>query len=163
MRLIHIETEKALNELLRITFQSNSHADNCAYNLAYLVLPQAEKTYHETYAHKFPEWADMISECMVSLGGVPVRQALEANVEKYETIEEIFEETQNNLLLYREKIYEAIEIADIHNNREVVCFLDDLLKVLTPYFKQVSIWATKAKRIDNLDSFDEDFEDFTFI
>jgi bacterioferritin (cytochrome b1) len=163
MRLIHIETEKALNELLRATFQSNSHADNCAYNLAFLVMPKAEKIYHETYAHKFPEWADMISDCVISLGGVPVRQALEANIERYENIEDIFEETQDNLLVYRDKIYEAIETADIHNNREVVCFLDDLLKILTPYLKQVDIWATKAKRVNRLDKFDEDFGDFTFI
>ena len=163
MRLIHIETEKALNELLKATFQSNSHADNCAYNLACLIMPKAEKVYHEAYAHQFPKWADMISECIASLGGVPVRQALDSNTEKYEATEEIFEETLYNLSLYRDKIYETIEIADMHNNREVVCFLDELLKMLIPYFKQVRIWAIKAKRLDTQDAFDEDFEDFTFI
>lgn len=163
MRLLHVETEKALNELLRLTFQNNSHADNCAYNLAYLTMPQVEKVYHEAYAHKFPEWADMISDCMVSLGGVPIRLSLEANVERHEDFKEIFAETQKNLMEYREKIYEVIEIADMHNNREIVCLLDELLKVLTPYFKQIRIWVTKANRINDMEKFDEDFEDFTFI
>lgn len=163
MRLLHAETEKALNELLKLTFQCNSHADNCAYNLAYLTMSQAEKLYHEVYAHKFPEWADMISDYIVSLGGVPVRLGLEPNVERYEDFKEVFIETQENLKEYREKIYEVVEIADMHNNREIVCLLDDLLKMLIPYFKQVHIWATKAARIGDMDKFDEDFEDFTFI
>lgn len=163
MRLLHTETEKALNELLKLTFQENSYADNCAYNLAYLTMHQAEKIYHEAYAHKFPEWADMISDCIISLGGVPIRLGLETSTERYEDFKEVFIETQNNLIEYRDKIYEVIEIADMHNNREVVCLLDDLLKVLIPYFKQVRIWVTKANRTNDMDKFDEDFGDFTFI
>lgn len=163
MKLIQAETEKVLNELLGLTFQGNSFADNCAYNLSRMVLPTTEKIFHEKYAHQFPVWADMIGECMVALGANPIRKELQANVQQYASHTEVFKAVEEELIKYREKIYEVIEIADMHNDREVINCLDDLLTILVPYFHQVHIWATKADRIDKIDTFDDQFEDFTII
>lgn len=164
MRLLQNETEKALNELLALTFQGNSQADNCAYNLASLTMLQSEKIFHEKYAHIFPEWADLISECMLTLGGIPVRKGLQENIHKYTDIALIFTSIHDFLLSYRNKIYEIIEIADMNNDREVVIFLDDLLTIILPYLKQTNIWLTKANKMkDNTEKFDDEFEDFTFI
>lgn len=164
-KLLHQETAEALNELLTLTFQENSFADNCAYNLSVMfMMVQAEEIFHEHYAHIFPKWADKISHCLISLGGFPHRGALTINDKVYGDLVDMFEEIQNKLMDYRNKIYEVIEIAELHNDREVVSFLDELLKELLPYVCQTFIWTTKANKFgQDLEGFDEDFEDFTNI
>lgn len=163
MKLLHKETEKALNELLGLTFQGNSHADNCAYYLDVNTFVQAQEIFHEKYAHQFPVWADGISNLIIQLGGRPVRLALEANTNDYENHIELFEDVSDFLSNYREKIYEVIEIADMNNDREVVNFLDDYLLDISKYIKQSVIWIKKAKNIINAETFDDDFEDFIII
>lgn len=163
MNLLHKETEKALNELLGLTFQGNSHADNCAYYLDANAFTQTQAVFHEKYAHQFPVWADSISNLIVQLGGRPVRLALEANTNEYENHAELFMEVCQFLLDYREKIYEVIEIADMNNDREVVSFLDGYLLDISKYIKQSAIWMTKAKKITNAEDFDDEFEDFIII
>lgn len=164
-KLLHQETAEALNELLTLTFQENSFADNCAYNLSVMfMMVQVEEIFHEHYAHVFPKWADKISHCLISLGGFPHRGALTINDKVYGDLVDMFEEIQNKLMDYRNKIYEVIEIAELHNDREVVSFLDELLKELLPYVRQTFIWTTKANKFgQDLEGFDEDFEDFTNI
>lgn len=163
MNLLHKETEKALNELLRLTFQGNSHADNCAYYLDVNTFIQTQEIFHEKYAHQFPVWADSISNLIVRLGGRPVRLALEANTNDYESHTDLFLDIGQFLLDYREKIYEVIEIADMNNDREVVSFLDGYLLDISKYIKQSAIWITKAKKITNIEDFDDEFEDFIII
>ena len=163
MNLLHKETEKALNELLGLTFQGNSHADNCAYYLDANAFVQTQGIFHEKYAHQFPVWADNISNLIVQLGGRPVRLALEADINDYESHADLFMEVCQFLLDYREKIYEVIEIADMNNDREVVSFLDDYLLGISKYIKQTEIWMTKAKKITNAEDFDDEFEDFMII
>lgn len=164
-KLLHQETEEGLNELLQLTFQENSYADNCAYNLSVIfMMTQAEEVFHKKYAHIFPKWADKISYHLISLGGFPRRGALTTEDKVYGDLVILFEEIQDNLINYRNKIYEVIEIAELHNDREVVNFLDDLLKELLPYIHQTFIWTTKANKFgQDLEGFDEDFEDFTNI
>ena len=163
MNLLHKETEKALNELLGLTFQGNSHADNCAYYLDVNTFIQTQEIFHEKYAHQFTVWADSISNLIVRLGGRPVRLALEANTNDYESHTDLFLDIGQFLLDYREKIYEVIEIADMNNDREVVSFLDGYLLDISKYIKQSAIWITKAKKITNIEDFDDEFEDFIII
>lgn len=163
MNLLHKETEKALNELLGLTFQGNSHADNCAYYLDANTFIQTQEIFHEKYAHQFPVWADSISNLIVRLGGRPVRLALEENTNDYESYTDLFLDVGQFLLDYREKIYEVIEIADMNNDREVVSFLDGYLLDISKYIKQNMIWITKAKKITNPEDFDDEFEDFIII
>ena len=90
-KLLHQETAEALNELLTLTFQENSFADNCAYNLSVMfMMVQAEEIFHEHYAHVFPKWADKISHCLISLGGFPHRGALTINDEVYGDLVDMF-------------------------------------------------------------------------
>ena len=163
MNLLHKETEKALNELLGLTFQGNSHADNCAYYLDVNTFVQTQEIFHEKYAHQFPVWADSISNLMVQLGGRPVRLALEANTDDYVSHIKLFEDVRDFLTNYREKIYEVIEIADMNNDREVVSFLDDYLLNISKYIKQSVIWVKKAQKITNAEDFDDEFEDFVIV
>ena len=146
-----------------LTFQGNSHADNCAYYLDVNTFVQAQEIFHEKYAHQFPIWADSISNLIIQLGGRPVRLALEANTNDYKNHIELFEDVSDFLSNYREKIYDVIEIADMNNDREVVNFLDGYLLDISKYIKQSAIWITKAKKFANTEDFDDEFEDFIII
>lgn len=156
--------EKSLNILLQATFQMNSHADNCAYWLLFNNFGNAGEIFHKKYAHKFPEWADLISDLMIKLGYKPERLSLEENNYNYSDYVELFEDVEAELEHYREIICRTIEIANTHNLRELVGFLDDFLLELVDYKKQVKTWLIKAETTFNSSlGFDVYFESFTFI
>ena len=157
-------TERQLNLLLQKTFQMNSHADNCAYWLAAHDFVQSQKIYHEKYAHKFPAWADGLTDLMINLHCRPVRQGLESNVRDYSNHKELFEDTEETLIDYRKVIYDTIEIAEINNDREIINFLDDYLVELSAYVLQVTVWDNKASELEGSPSkFDKYFTSFTTI
>ena len=158
------EIEDSLNSLLQATFQMNSHADNCAYWLASNNFVNSAVIFHEKYAHKFPEFADMISDFMIKLGARPIRKTLEENDYEYSDYIELFEDVETEILHYRELIYQIIDTIEKKNMREVVNFLDEYLLTLVDYLNQVNIWEVKANDIgDNYSVFDKYFESFTTI
>ena len=158
------ETYKGINELLTLTFQGNSHADNCAYWLDSKYLLETAKEFHEKYAHQFPVWADEISNFLRDMGARPTRGALEANEREYEDIGEMFTDVKEFFMSYREKVKAIAEIAEIQEDIEAKSFLDNHLVKLIPYLRQVNIWENKANLIKNdVIGFDDNFEDFTNI
>lgn len=158
------ETCKNLNELLRMTFQLNAHADNCVYWLDHNNFVQANEILHEKYAHSFPVLADKISEFMSKLGCRAVRIGLETENINYKDFEEVFQNISDKFNVYRSKIYEVIDIADDYNDREVINFLDDYLLSLSLYLKQIQIWLCKVKQYEGKPAkFDKDFEKFLII
>lgn len=158
------DTYKGLNELLALTFQENAFADNCAYWLEYNSLVCATSIFHEKYAHQFPKWADEISDIMSRMSAKPIRIGLNTENKEYSNVCQLFTEVKKHLDVYREKIYEVIDIAEEDNDREIVNFLDDYLIKLSLYLKQVNIWMEKAKQYEGaLEKFDKDFNKFLII
>ena len=156
--------DKTLNTLLQATFQMNSHADNCAYWLAFNNFTNISEIFHEKYAHKFPEWADKISDMMINLGYKPERYCLEENNYDYSDYMELFEDVETELEHYRELICRTIDTANTFKFRELVGFLDDFLLELVEYKKQVKIWINKASiTLNSSLEFDLHFGKFTFI
>lgn len=161
---LNSKIEDALNILLQATFQMNSHADNCAYWLAYNNFINTEKIFHERYAHKFPEWADFLSNFMIKIGGKPIRKNLEDNDYDYSDHIELFEDIETELNHYREIIYKTINTISSYNFREIINFLDDYLTELVTYTNQVSVWVNKAEEIStDFSKFDKYFKEFTFV
>lgn len=156
--------EEMLNSLLQATFQMNAHSDNCAYWLSFNNFTNAGEIFHKKYAHKFPEWADLISDLMIKLGFQPVRKSLEENDYDYTDYVELFEDVEAELEHYKEIIYRTIDTANTHNIRELVSFLDGFLIELVEYKNQTKIWFKKAEEnLQNSLKFDCCFESFTFI
>lgn len=163
-KIVKGKIEEMLNSLLQATFQMNSHADNCAYWLAFNNFINTQEIFHKKYAHKFPEWADLISDLMIKLGVQPIRKNLEDNDYDYADIAELFEDVETELEHYRETIYKIINTIEIQSIREFISFLDDYLLELVTYVNQVSIWVDKAnENLNNSSKFDRYFESFTFI
>lgn len=140
----------------------NSHADNCAYWLDVNNYVKAQDLFHHKYAHIFPEWADLFSELMTSLGGRPVRGPLTANTEEYENQLAMFEDVATHLIQFREICYGVADEAEMHNDREVIDAIDSFLRDNVKYFKQVSIWQDKAGKLSP-QTFDRYFDGFTII
>lgn len=158
------KVEEMLNSLLQATFQMNSHADNCAYWLAFNDFVGSQEIFHKNYAHKFPEWADLISDLMIKLGGQPIRKSLEDNDYDYSDFVELFEDVETELEHYKETIYRTIDTMETYKIREIVSFLDSYLSELVAYVNQVNIWVVKAnENITNPSRFDKYFKEFTFI
>lgn len=158
------KVEEMLNSLLQATFQMNSHADSCAYWLAHNGFVNTQEIFHKKYAHKFPEWADLISDLMIKLSVQPIRKGLEDNDYEYSDYVELFEDVEAELEHYKEIIYRTIDTMETFKNREFVSFLDDYLLELATYTNQTSVWVTKANQnVNDPLSFDKHFESFTFI
>lgn len=158
------KTYEAMIELLTLTFQGNSHADNCAYWLGFNQLLEAEENFHEKYAHAFPKWADEISDFLGEMGARAIRGPLEGNNKNYQNIGELFTDVKAFFVNYKTKIKEVIEVAEINEDLDVKTFLEDYSLRLCKYLKQVDIWEKKSLLlIDDVISFDDNFDDYTII
>ena len=81
--LMSEETRDQLNELVRLSFDANSVVDNFAYNLAYYDYPNIEGIVHELFAHKFPEFADILTNMMIELDARPLRKGINTHDKDY--------------------------------------------------------------------------------
>lgn len=84
---IHEETYNALNELAKMCFEMNAVADNIYYNMADLYYNHSAELFHHSYAHAWPQVADMISDEMLKLNARPVRLPVDGSSEKYDNLE----------------------------------------------------------------------------
>lgn len=161
--LMSEETREQLNELVKISFDANAVVDNLAYNLAYYDYPNIEKIIHGSFAHKFPVFADILTDMMLELDARPVRKAIFAHEEDYEgNLVKIFEDNLNMCEEYRRAIIQVIEVAELNEDYEVKIKLEEFLSMFNTYRKQASVWYKYAKRYENdHKAFDVHFSDFT--
>ena len=161
--LISEETRDQLNELVRLSFDANSVVDNFAYNLAYYDYPNIEGIVHESFAHKFPEFADVLTDMMIELDVRPVRKSIETHDKDYNgDLLKIFEDNLSMCDDYRKAIIQVIEVAELNEDYEVKIKLEEFLTMFNNYRKQASVWYKYAKRYEgDYKSFDVHFEEFT--
>lgn len=165
MRITQISesTEKLLNELLTMSFQGNSVADNVAYWLDFNQYVRAQDIFHHKYAHKFPEFADQISDLMTKIGVRPYRGALTENSDDYDTHAQAFQAIRDFMEKYRLKAIQVIEEAEMNGEVEVKIAIEEFLSQLIVYYKQVNIWEEKAIEITDNSRFDRYFDMNTII
>ena len=161
--LISEETRDQLNELVRLSFDANSVVDNFAYNLAYYDYPNTEGIVHGSFAHKFPEFADILTDMMIELDARPIRKSIETHDKDYNgDLLKIFEDNLSMCDDYRKAIIQVIEVAELNEDYEVKIKLEEFLTMFNNYRKQASVWYKYAKRYEgNYKSFDVHFEEFT--
>lgn len=153
-----------LNELLSSCFDMNGHSDNVAYWLRFNNYVEATNEFHEKYAHKFPVFADQITEFMAKIKSRPVRMAFPEHVNDYPGTEEAFADVNDHMLKFIDKIEDCIELAEMNGEGKVKIFLENFLMEILNYAEQTNVWAEKAKLIGNDPvKFDKYFDDFTFI
>lgn len=158
------ETKNKMIELIRITFQGNSHSDNCAYWLDYNGFVKAQDIFHHSYAHIWGVWADQLSDFLLKVGVRPTRLSLMADTEDYGNLSLVFEDVKVFFDVYENFILEIIEIAELNDDRKTVVFLENFLDEKLNYLKQVNIWVKKAKEYEgHIEYFDNNFENFTII
>ena len=161
--LITEQTRDQLNELLMYSFDANAVVDNYAYNLAFYRYPNIEEIVHKHFAHKFPEFADIISDMMIRLDARPVRKGLLDHTEDFNgDLYKLFEGILGLCDEYRKSIIKAITIAEINDDYEVKIQMEEYLKMFEPYRKQADVWFEYVKRYaDDYKSFDVHFKDIT--
>lgn len=161
--LISEETKTQLNELVRLSFDANSVVDNLAYNIAYYDYPNIEKVIHEDFAHKFPAFADRLTNLMIKVNARPVRKGVDAHEEDYEgNLVKIFEDNLKMCDDYRMAIIQVIEVAELNEDYEIKIELEEFLNSFINYRKQADVWYKYAKRYEgDYKSFDVHFEEFT--
>ena len=161
--LITEQTRDQLNELLHFSFDSNAIVDNYAYNIAFYRYPNIEEIVHKHFAHKFPEFADIISDMMIRLDARPIRKGLADHVENFDgDLYRVFEGIWGLCNDYRQSIIKTIEVAELNGDYEVKIRLEEFLVHFEFYRKQADVWFEYAKRYkDDYKSFDVHFEDIT--
>lgn len=163
--LITEETKAYLDVLVQKSFEANAVVDNYAYNLAFYHFPNIEEIVHLKFAHKFPEFSDVITDMMIKLDARPIRKGIPDHVEDFDgDLYKIFEGILGLCNDYRAIIIRSIDIAEMNDDYEVKIGLEEFLVMFEPYRKQADVWFEYAKRYkDDYKSFDVHFEDITTL
>lgn len=163
--LISEQTKNQLNELLQYSFDANAAVDNYAYNLAFYHYPNIEEIVHKHFAHKFPQFADVISDMMIRLDARPIRKALPDHIEDFDgDLYKIFEDILGLCNTYRQSIINTIVVAELNEDYEVKIRLEEFLISFEIYRKQADVWFKYAERYKgDYKSFDVHFEDITTL
>lgn len=153
-----------LNDLLRFMFKANSFGDLVAYQLESWGYHDASDIYHHQISHKFPVWADNVSDFMYNMGAMPVRKGFDGDDHEFESIEKIFKDNYQLFINLTDYIAQLIEEFEFdYKNRYVVINLEDVLQTIQPYVRVADTWMQKAEEYtkhDNLYKFDKDFHTF---
>lgn len=139
-------TYNQLNELIKKSFECNAQADNFAYNIDYTRYPNIAEVYHHSFAHKFPQLADVISEMMIKLNARPVRRPVAGFESEYLALNDLFADNDRMVEDYRQEIRKTIDIADMNDDYEVRIEMEEFLRSFLPYVKQADIWRNKAEQ-----------------
>lgn len=139
-------TYNQLNELIKKSFECNAQADNFAYNIDYTRYPNIAEVYHHSFAHKFPQLADVISEMMIKLNARPVRRPVAGFESEYLALTDLFADNDRMVEDYRQEIRKTIDIADMNDDYEVRIEMEEFLRSFLPYVKQADIWRNKAEQ-----------------
>lgn len=155
-------TYNQLNMLLQKSFDCNAQADNLAYNIDYTRYPLIVDVYHHSFAHIFPQLADVVSDLMIKLNARPVRLGLPTYENEYLSLLDIFIDNDRMAEEYRQEIRKTIDIADMNNDYEVRIAMEDFLFKFLPYVKQSDIWRFKAEQYKECpQEFDVHFKELT--
>ena len=155
---IHEETYNALNELTKMCFEMNAVADNIYYNMADLY---SAELFHHSYAHAWPQVADMISDEMLKLNARPVRLPVDGSSEKYDNLELMMAVNAAAVNKVFEKCKEIVDLADMLDDVDIRIFGENLLNgVLLNYVKQADEWLQVTKTVPAY-QFDIHFSDYT--
>lgn len=154
-----------LNNLLRTFFQANAIADNIAYSLdTELTCHQASKYYHEYFAHVFTSdtFADKLSQVMIDNGVRPVRMALTAEDQIFNSIEDAFRYNYEMMDRMKKQVFELLEFLDYDIRYKVFAVeIENILLSVAKYYRVAEIWYEKAKQYgEDWKKFDKDFDDF---
>ncbi len=155
-------TYNQLNNLLQKSFDCNAQADNLAYNIDYTRYPLTADIYHHSFAHIFPQLADVISDLMIKLNARPIRKGINTYDKEYLSLQDVFIDNDRMTEEYRQEIRKTIDIADMNDDYEIRIAMEDFLNKFLPYVKQSDVWRFKAEQYkDSPWQFDVHFEELT--
>lgn len=155
-------TYNHLNDLLQLSFECNAQADNFAYNIDYARYPNIAEIYHHSYAHKFPELADVISALMIKLNARPIRKSIRGFDAEYRSLRDLFVDNDTMVEKYRDAIRKTIDVADLNGDYEIRIAMENFLVDFLPYLKQADVWRNKAEQYENApQQFDVHFAELT--
>ena len=112
-----------INELVQASFQLNSFCDNIAYNIDECNYYHISDVFHHSFAHKFPKFADIITEFMSKIDARAIRGELKSNTENYDgNMVAMFADLEKECDAYRSLIIDVIELAEYSRDFEVKIF-----------------------------------------
>lgn len=164
MKEISTFTQRKLNDLVSLTFKQNSIADNAVYFMQYKNLENISSIVHETYAHLFGGLADRITDFAKTQDIRIYRKGFDGDERDFANLIEVFTELIERFEEYQDFILECIEIAENNGDVDVKIFLENYSLDMGQYYRQLSIWLTKAEQYgDEYGPFEANFEEFTHI
>lgn len=166
--LLKPETKLALENIIGQCFINNRHADRIASILGVTyVMPYAANEIHHRIAHMYlnVHGADGIGEYMDSRNATVIYQETLIGNQEYTNPIECFETLLKNQLDLETKVYQAIKVADMHNDIMTKGFLQSFMIDLIPYTDVILLLLDKANQYNISDSinaakFDNDIYKF---
>lgn len=146
--LMSEDSYKMMNQLVTMCFNANAVFDNMAYNLDYHYHNRIADIVHHSVAHIMPQWADLVSDRMLTLSARPVRLPLGGYQDEYKTLDEIFLLMRKTFVDMRNYVRDIIETSDLNGDDEVRIFAEEFLVNVTKFIKQADEWCNAAKELD---------------
>lgn len=157
-------TADALQALYDYCFNLNSYTDNQYGWLDIKAMVKTAEWWHHGYAHFWTgdSCADGIGKYMIELGIRPSRGANPANTYDYNNFIELFSDAYDEIVRFKEAVYNAIDIADKNRDINARTFLEDFItNTITPVIHQIEVIKAKAIELEDKPAkFDKYFESF---
>lgn len=160
--LITDDLNNSLNSLIGECFLGNRLLDRDVSLLSVkFVMNNCVKYLHESFSHRYPLLADMISSYQDSRNNLSVYPATPEGSKDYASPLELFNDFYNYQIAFEESVKEVLGQAVESGDETTAEFLKQFLLVLSKYTNQVILLCDKAESYgNNYMDFDRDIKKF---
>ena len=158
-------TVNNVNELIKRFFQHNRTWDNfLGFSNVEWALHNFNGVFHHGLAHLYPLLADICSDMLLDFNVVPQYGTTDADLRKYDNIEDFFLANLEEHKLTYELLCKAIKEANNVNDINIAKELDHLLRIFNKFIAQSILLKDKAEVYgDNLWAFDAYAQQFYIL
>jgi len=126
-------------------------------------MPKTSSKLHPLIAHKFPFFADVLSDYQSARNNLTTYPATPIGSKDYETPLDIFEDMLSFMQEFENDIYIVCEFANSENDYMTKVFLDSFMISLIPMTKQLLLLVDKCEAYSDMQLFDSNIEDWIVL
>lgn len=162
--LISEELNSKINFLVGRCFEFNRLLDRQMSLLdTKFCMPKTSSILHAKIAHKFPFYADVLSDYQSARNNLTVYPQTPIGANDYNKPLDIFEAMLGFMEEFENDVYIVCESADNESDYMTKVFLDSFMLSLIPMTKQILLLVDKCEAYSDMQLFDSNIEDWIVL
>lgn len=150
MEMVNQKLNEMLNEIVGKLFALNRIFDRAMSDLAVThKATNSSKILHESMAHFFLTFADVISSYQQSRGMLTRYPATLEGNQTYENPLQFYEIALEEMMKFEDAVCDVIDICSIEKDWSTESFLKDIIKIWNPYLETISSITDACKNYGN--------------